>query len=221
MNEDRNWRRQASFVALGALLVAATHPGTLRAQESPTIWRGNFIAAAKGLMMSPCRSGERLIVTDDTPRRELDALYKELTRQAGRAIFVELAGQRSGRLVRAERLHRASAEGPGCAEDVDAVVLRANGTEPFWHLDVLRDSVTIRKPGLDSVQRYPTAAFARRGAEYILEASAEHSVLRVTVREAVCRDAMNSGYYTLSASADWDGRRYFGCAYWGDFGRPR
>ena len=195
--------------------------GSAQAQEPAAIWRGNFIAASRGLMMSPCRSGERLIVEDATPKRELDAIYRELTQRPGRAIFMELTGSRNGRLVRATRLHRAYAEGPGCREDLDAVQLRANGTEPFWHLDAGKGAVLLRRPGADPVQRFPATPFERRGAEFVYEGAAEHSVLRVVVREAICRDSMTGGYYTLSATADWDGRKLTGCAYWGDFVRPR
>lgn len=197
------------------------YAGLAQAQAPATVYRGNFIAAARGLMMSPCRSGERLIVEDATPKRELDAIYRELTQRPGRAIFMELTGSRNGRLVRATRLHRAYAEGPGCREDLDAVQLRANGTEPFWHLDAGKGAVLLRRPGVDPVQRFPATPLERRGAEFVFEGAAERSVLHVVVREAVCRDAMTGGYYTLSATADWDGRKLIGCAYWGDFERPR
>ena len=203
------------------LVLITTCGASAYAQEPATQFRGNFIAAAKGLMMSPCRSGERLIVEDATPKRELDAIYRELTQRPGRAIFMELTGSRNGRLVRATRLHRAYAEGPGCREDLDAVQLRANGTEPFWHLDARKDAVLLRRPGADPVQRFPATPWQRRGEQWVYEGAAEHSVLRVVVRDAICRDAMTGGYYTLSASADWDGRKLTGCAYWGDFERPR
>lgn len=205
-------------IVLAGLAACAT---LVQAQEPPRVWRGNFIAAKQGLMMSPCRSGERLIVHDGTPQRQLDALYKELTQRPGRAIFMELTGTRNGRMVLAERLHRAYAEGPGCREDLDSVRLRANGVEPFWHLDAGRDAVLMRQPGGEPAQRFPGTAPHKRGGEYVYEGAAEHSVLRFAVREAACRDAMTGGYYTLSVTAEWDGRRLSGCAYWGDFERPR
>lgn len=203
------------------LVLMAAWGALAQAQEPARVWRGNFIAARQGLMMSPCRSGERLVVQDATPQRVLEAIYRELTQRPGRAIFMELTGARNGRMVRAERLLRAYAEGPGCREDLDAVRLRANGIEPFWHLDARRDAVLMRRPGADPAQRFPAAALQRRGGEYVYEGAAERSVLRVAVREAICRDAMTGGYYTLSISAEWDGRRLAGCAYWGDFERPR
>ncbi len=210
---------RTGLMALAIALCAASIPS--RAQESSAVWRGNFIAAARGLMMSPCRSGERLIVEDATPKRALDAIYRELAQRPGRAIFIEILGRRDGRVVRAERLHRAYAEGPACREDLDAVVLRANGTDPFWHLDMRGEEVVLRRPGTDPALHFPGARFERRGGEFLYEGAGEHSVLRVAVREAVCRDAMTGGYYTLGITADWDGRKLAGCAYWGDLARPR
>lgn len=203
------------------LLLAMAGAALAHAQEPARVWRGNFIAAKQGLMMSPCRSGERLIVEDATPKRELDSVYRELTDRPGRAIFMELSGSRNGRMLRAERLLRAYAEGPGCREDLDAVQLRANGTEPFWHLDAGKDAVLLRRPGAEPAQRFPATPWQRRDAQWVYEGAAAKSVLRVVVREAVCRDAMTGGYYTLSVSADWDGRKLAGCAYWGDLARPR
>ena len=205
--------------SLLVLLVAAG--GSSQAEEPARVFRGNFIASAKGLMMSPCRSGERLIVEDATPQRQLETLYRELTQRPGRAIFMELTGSRNGRMVRATRLHRAYAEGPGCREDLDAVQLRANGTEPFWHLDARRDAVLMRRPGTEPAERFPAAVLERRGSEWVYEGASGQSVLRLAVREAACRDAMTGGYYTLSVSIERDGRKLTGCAYWGDYERPR
>jgi uncharacterized membrane protein len=204
---------------LVALVAAAA--GLAQAQEPERVWRGNFIAARQGLMMSPCRSGERLIVIDATPQRQLDAVYRELTQRPGRAIFMELTGSRNGRVVRAGRLHRAYAEGPGCREDLEEVRLRANGTEPFWHLDARRDAVLMRRPGADAPQRFAPAAFARHGDELRYEGADARAVLRAVVREAVCRDAMTGGYYTLAITLEWDGQRLAGCAYLGDYERSR
>ena len=86
---------------------------------------------------------------------------------------------------------------------------------------VIEGNAVLRKPGTEPAQRFPATSFARRGADFVYEGAGEHSVLRVVVREAVCRDAMTGGYYTLTASADWDGRKLSGCAYWGDLARPR
>jgi uncharacterized membrane protein len=41
-------------------------------------------------------------------------------------------------------------------------------------------------------------------------------VLRVAVREAQCRDTMSGAFFTLRAQIEVDGRKFSGCAYWGD-----
>lgn len=205
------------MLLLSVLLASAE----IRGQEAGAVWRGNFIASTRGLMMSPCRSGERLVVEDQTPGQVLGRIYRELAQRPGRAIFVEVAGQRAGDTVRAERLLRAYAEGPGCREDLADVRLRAHGTEPFWHLEVRREAVLLRRPGPEPVARFPEARFEVQGEGYALETASPRSVLRLVVREAVCRDAMSGGYYALSASFSRDGRVFTGCAYWGDLERSR
>ena len=205
-------------ILLLSMMVASAE---IRGQEAGTVWRGNFIASTRGLMMSPCRSGERLIVEDATPAQVLERTYREITQRPGRAIFVELAGRRTADTVRAQRLLRAYAEGPGCREDLGNVRLRAHGTEPFWHIDVRRDAVLLRRPGPEPVVPFPAARLEPQGEGFALEAASRRSVLRLVVREAVCRDAMTGGYYALSASFAQDGRTLTGCAYWGDFERPR
>lgn len=187
-----------------------------QAEQPPAIWRGNFIAGTRGLQMSPCRSGERLALEDRTPKRELEAVYRELAQRPGRAIFLEFAGQRDGPVLRAERFIRAYAEGPGCREDLGTVRLRANGADPPWHLDARGDAVLLRRLGVQEPSRFPAGPFERRGAQFVYEGAAEKSVLRVTVRDARCRDPLSGALTTLSAVADWDGRKLSGCAYWGD-----
>lgn len=181
-------------------------------------WRGNFIAGAQGLMMSPCRSGERLAVEDRTPERDLQAVYRELAQRPGRAIFVELAGRREGRTLLAQRLVRAAAEGPGCREDLAAVRLRAQGTDPVWQLDARADGAWLRTRGGQSAAKYPAGPFSRSDLRYSYEGARQSSVLRVTVREERCRDPMLGALFTLRATAELDGRKFSGCAYWGDLG---
>jgi len=166
--------------------------------------------------MSPCRSGERLTVEDRTPRRDLAAVYRELAQRPGRAIFIEVIGRREGGVVRAESLRRAYAEGPGCREELESVYLRANGTDPLWHLDVREEGVLLRRIGEYEAQRYPARPLERVGEEFRYEGAAEKSVLRVTVRTGRCHDPMTGALYTLRVRAERDGTKLTGCAYWGD-----
>jgi putative lipoprotein len=202
--------------ALRALLAATV----LAAPASPVgaageIWRGNFIAGKPGLMMSPCRSGERLQVEDRTPDRGLGAIYKELAQRPGRAIFIEAEGRRDGKRLAIERLRRAYAEGPGCGEELAEVRLRARGNEPFWSFELLVGGAKLWLLPQPPVA-FPAGGFERRGEEYVYEGASERSVLRILVREATCRDTMSGALFTLRAQAEVDGRKYTGCAYWGD-----
>jgi putative lipoprotein len=208
--------QRALRAVLAATALAATASTAGAAGE---IWRGNFIAGKPGLMMSPCRSGERLQVEDRTPARELEVLYKELAQRPGRAIFVEIAGKRDGKSLVAERVHRAYAEGPGCREDLQDVRLRAMGNEPFWSFESRAGGAALRllpQPAM----AFPAGGFERRGEEYVYEGASERSVVRIAVREGPCRDTMSGAYFTLGAQVEVDGRKYSGCAYWGDAG-PR
>jgi uncharacterized membrane protein len=200
----------------GVLLVLTIVCAAAEARDG--IWRGNFVAGRQGLMMSPCRSGERLRVEDRTPGRELESLYREVTQRPGRAVFVELQGKRDGSRLIAERFVRAGAEGPGCREDLASVRLRAQGTDPVWQLDARAGAVLLRWRGGREPERFPAQAFRKLGETFVYEGAARHSVLRVTVREERCRDPMLGAVYTLRAIAQWDGRKYSGCAYWGDLG---
>ncbi len=201
-------------LALLAVLCALAHAHAALAQE---IWRGNFIAGKQGLMMSPCRSGERLQVEDRTPGRELESLYAELAQRPGRAIFVEVGGTRNQKQLAVERVHRAYAEGPGCREDLKGVRLRAFGNEPFWSFEARADGATLRLLPAPATG-FPAGSFARRGADFVYEGASERSVLKVAVHEGPCRDAMSGAFFTLRAQAEVDGRKYTGCAYWGDAG---
>jgi uncharacterized membrane protein len=180
------------------------------------LWRGNFLAGKSGLLMSPCRSGERLAVEDRTREHDLETVYRDLTQRPGRAIFAELQGRLEGKTLLAERLVRAQAEGAGCREELAKLRLRAQGSDPLWHLEARDDGVWLRTRGGQPPARFDLGSWTQKGGAWLLETTSEKSVLRITIREERCRDSMLGGLYTLRAIADLDGRKYSGCAYWGD-----
>lgn len=204
------------FGALFVCLALIFGPAPTQGEEPAKVWRGNFTAGARGLLMSPCRSGERVALEDRTPGRELETVYRELAQRPGRAIFMEIFGRREGASLRAESLRRAYAEGPGCREDLGPVRLRAHGTDPLWHVDARADGVLFRRLRAQEVRRFPPAPLERRGTEYRYEGAAETSVLRFAVREERCRDALSGALYTLRVIAELDELKLTGCGYWGD-----
>ncbi len=209
----RGERAAPGAAVIQAVVAIALLAACLAAQAQT--WRGNFVAGKHGLQMSPCRSGERLAVADRTPERDLEAVYREIAQRPGRAIFVELQGRLEAKTLMAERLVRASAEGPGCREDLERVRLRAQGSDPLWQLEAREDGVFIRTRGGATPMRFASGTWSVKDTGWSLEASTGKSVLHVTVRAERCRDPL-LGLTTLRALADLDGRKLLGCAWQGD-----
>lgn len=199
-------------LVIGAVL-GATPPG-----HAAELWRGNFVANAHGLYLSPCRTGERLRVEDATDARDLAELYAALAERPGRPIFVELEGRREGRRIRAAALRRAVAGGAGCAEDLVGVRLRAAGGPPPWWLELRSDGARVRL-GPASPMRFPAAAFDRQGGQWHYEAAEGRSVLRVRAVEERCRDPLARAVFPYRVTVEIDGVRRTGCGYPGDAGR--
>jgi uncharacterized membrane protein len=93
------------------------------------------------------------------------------------------------------------------------------GNEPFWSFESRTGGAALRLLPQPATA-FPAGGFERRGEDYVYEGASEYSVARISVREGPCRDTMSGAYFTLRAQAEVDGRKFSGCAYWGDAG-PR
>jgi uncharacterized membrane protein len=203
-------------IGLAAMVCAADGA---RADEPSALWRGNFALGRHGAEMSPCFSGSRIEVDDATPGGLLSALYRELASRPGKPIFVEFSGTRTAGRVRAEALHRASRDGPGCRENVSALRLVALGSDPLWRLESGADGVRLYRAGAGS-RDFPPRALASRGAEFVYEGANASSVLRLTVTPGGCRDRLSNAFFDHSAEVRLDGETLRGCTYRGDLERP-
>jgi|GEM_PF-1568435 len=201
------------------LLALACAAAPLAAADDAAIWRGNFLLSRQGAaLFSPCRSGERLVLEDATTGRMLEAAYRELARQRGRAIFVEFAGNRDGARIQATRFERAQADGPGCREDLDDVRLRAYGFNPFIQLEMRAAATLVRLRPAGTPVEYSGATLRIEDGEARYEGANAHSVLRLRLRAKPCREVLSSAIFSTEALIEIDAGRYAVCAYWGGLG---
>lgn len=203
---------------LCALLAAASGAG---AAEGPQVWRGNFAIGRQGAVFSPCLSGLRLEVADATANGALSAAYREFAPQPGKPIFVEFTGVRAGDRVRADRLHRASRDGPGCREALAQLRVAALGSDPVWSFELRAEGARLQRQREFAPREFPPGALTSgRSGEMSYEGASATSVLRLTVRPGECRDALSGALFDHSAELRIDGVLLKGCAYRGDLERP-
>lgn len=202
--------RRAGRVA--AVLLACSLPCAASASEA--IWRGSFIAkGAETGLFSPCRSGKRYSTSD--PSGEAAAAYKEIARRAGRPVFIEFIGSRESEAsVRIERVLRAAASGPGCAES-PSFMLRAYGASPTWRLDWAPDALLFQRAPARAVTWSAPSVSQRRGQQNLV-ADGEAGSIRVAITAGRCVDELAGAVFSLRAEVSFDGRTYQGCAYEGD-----
>ncbi len=208
-------------ITLGVGFAALLALTSVSAEEvSSSLWRGNFAIGRHGAEMSPCFSGSRIEIEDATTSGLLTALYRELASRPGKPIFVEFSGTRAAGRVRAEALHRASRDGPGCRENVSAVRLVALGTDPLWRLESRAEGMRLYQAGVGAPREFPARAFASRGAEFVYEGASASSVLKLRVIPGACRDRLSNAFFDHVAEVELDAERLSGCAYWGELERP-
>ncbi|MDH4190779.1 MAG: hypothetical protein OEW21_11305 [Betaproteobacteria bacterium] len=201
------------------LLMAAVCPVRAAQPEAETLYRGNFAIGRLGAVFSPCFSATRIVVEDATAGEMLTAAYREISEQAGRAIFVEFSGRKSNGGLRAQRLHRASRGGPGCRERLLELKFAALGSEPVWGLEARAANVRLRLWGESAPREFPPGNFVAAQAEARYEGATPTSLLRVIVRPGICRDALSGSIFDHRVEIQLDARILRGCGYWGDLGR--
>jgi putative lipoprotein len=204
--------------ALGSSFAAA--PARAVDDAGTRIFRGNFAIGKSGALFSACFSGTRTALEDATAGGALSAAYREIASQPGIAIFVEFSGRQIGEHLRAEKLHRASAGGPGCAESIAELGLVALGSDPVWGLESRASGMRLRILRESAPRRFPPARVATDKGEIRYETATEHSVLRIAVRPGACRDPLSGSLFEQIAEVHLDDLTLQGCAYWGDLERP-
>jgi putative lipoprotein len=199
------------------------HQGRLR---EVLILRGHLIYGHESHEFTPCGEGDPYWILDGT-NGDLPEIYRNLAAGPFEPVFAEVRGlvipepgpgfgAGHDRQLRVTDLYRAAREGPGCAEDLEDILFRTQGVEPFWHVDIRPDSLLLNRLGFE------TRSF---GIEVTSESASElrwsgsdpdGSSLSVAIRPRRCVDPMSGSVFPLRAEATVDGDTLRGCAVRGD-----
>lgn len=159
----------------------------------------------------------------DSSGGDLLAAYQELVGEPGGRLFVEVRGRvepverralESGparRLV-TEEVRRASLNQQGCDEDLDGLLYRATGNEPFWSVDVSPLDLVFNRPDADPIV-FPFAAPVDSGGARVYSSTVPAGpTLRLTLEEVRCQDGMSGFWFPFRAEVSIDGETMTGCA---------
>jgi len=104
-----------------------------------------------------------------------------------------------------------AAPAPNPPDPVFAGDLNAQGTEPFWSVEVRAASLTLKRPD------HPDVAVTHGGPEAqgdgaVFSGGQGAGALRLTLRKTTCSDGMSERSYPLTAEVEAGGETLKGCA---------
>jgi putative lipoprotein len=103
-------------------------------------------------------------------------------------------------------------EAQGCAQRAPAYIVRAQGNEPSWSIEVTSEKMIWRQ--VDAPNELVIDAPQSQDSEGTVGYSgavADHS-LELFVDAQACRDSMSGAYFAYAARAVFDGKELKGCA---------
>lgn len=173
----------------------------------------------------PCGAvGASLLAVQDSTDGELLAAFQELAGAPGETLYVEVRGRvqpiRRGvlgtgpdRVLVVSEVRRAAApQAGGCEDDLDGVLYRASGNEPFWRVDVTALDIALQRP--EETVSFPyESARDSAGARVFTTAAPGGRSLRLEIVEERCVDSMSGFWNPFSARLMLDGGEPMpGCA---------
>lgn len=192
-----------------------------------SVVRGFLVLGPEVRSIKPCEEEDEWWVIP-TPR--VTEVYEALGGGAYEAVFVEVDATRGpppasgfgadfAGLLTMRELRRAEPadEGFGCTEDLSTFEFRASGEEPFWHLRVTPQSMTLSTPaGPEASFEAAAAAMAAGGWTYSSESTGPEAVsIIATFRPDPCTDSMSGAVYSWTAEVTVGTERRVGCAWQG------
>jgi putative lipoprotein len=184
-------------------------------------FRGHLSIIDGTLSFTPCGMDELLQLSGRTA--VLKDLYESLVPEPGGELYAVLKGRREaipieatgepydGRLAvtRASFVARESME---CEEDLQGVLYRAQGNEPFWTLTIANEEIVFSELGRPGHRVFPLESPRMEGRTIEFRSTVgEHEILGV-IEDTGCRDEMSGSFFSHRAEVSLDGTVYRGCA---------
>lgn len=195
--------------------------------------RGILVMGPEVRTFKPCAENTELWAI---PVESVLRAYDALTSEAYEPLFVEVEGGRevapasgpaaghSGQ-IRLANLLRAEpvGQGLGCGESLVSVAFRASGHEPFWHVRVLSDRITLASREIPStIFREGLPIPLDNGWRFEAESVGPETVsLRLDLIRGSCLDPTSGSLYTWTALLDVGGFVRSGCAWEGELAPGR
>lgn len=101
---------------------------------------------------------------------------------------------------------------PLCTAPGDIVEpFQASGNEPFWHLEMDSQELTMRRLGDDTVYSTSYTQNAENSSRRLIESAQGDMRLRAAVTEKICRDSMSGMVFPQEVEVSFDGQEFMGC----------
>jgi len=195
----------------------ASAPADAAPAEEPSAITG-FLTLDGTPAITLCGSGEELPV-DGPAMPDLLELHGSLAPgdEPMEGIFVDVLGtireRPRGPEVDALEVRRAAWEGGGCGDPEPGLVYSASGTEPFWSLTVLDETLTWRTPEAERTMTHGGPYRMDRGGWRVDGVADEGTSLVARFYPEPCRNAMSGAWFHMTVEVELDGTRYEGCAW--------
>lgn len=196
---------------LAALIAGCPRPAPVPAPSDPGTFRRGLLAADGGALTA-C-GAETATPLKDSSGLGLAALAAELSEQG--PVYAELlARDEDGALVVTDLNFVGALGSAGCGLELEQVLIRASGNEPFWLVEIDAGTINFSAPDhgtLTFPSPSPEQADAVTTWRTELPGNEPHT-LTLTLTRDVCRDSMSGALLRWSAAAELDGVAYSGCA---------
>lgn len=175
--------------------------------------RGVGVVGKDGYGITLCgEQAQRITTLDPAAQAVLDAF---IGASRPREFRLDARGDFVGRdKLRIRRFERLATEGLDCDERESRFTVKANGTEPFWHLAIDGGQGSFSRPDHDEASgavKDTTDADGTR--HYEMDTLAGH--IMATISPGTCNDDMADMTYGWKAEVVTAGETLKGCAYTG------
>ena len=195
----------ATSAAAANAAPAAAAPAGPRAMRL----RGAGLMGKDGYGITLCGEQSQRITTIDPPAQ---AVLDAFLASGAREFRVDAWGDFIGRdKLRIRSFERLATEGLGCDERESRFTVKANGTEPFWHLEIDGGQGSFSRPdheeAMGAVKDLSTGDGTLR---YEIDTLAGR--IQATVSPGACSDGMSDTTYGWNAEVVTAGETLKGCA---------